>query len=104
MAFSLCCVASSARGEAWQHYLGHGLLMGLIGNSAINAPLYISVTKWFEARRGTALAQVGGLGGVENILDSPAQAVRGFRLYVPDRLQHAQHGGGVDCVYRQVAD
>jgi MFS family permease len=48
----------SSRGEAWQLYLGHGLLMGLIGNSAINAPLYIYVTKWFEARRGTALALI----------------------------------------------
>ena len=48
----------SSRGEAWQLYLGHGLLMGLIGNSAINAPLYIYVTKWFEARRGTAVALI----------------------------------------------
>ena len=51
-------LALSSRGEAWQLYVGHGLLIGLIGNGAINAPLYIYVTKWFERRRGTALALI----------------------------------------------
>ncbi len=51
-------LALSSRGEVWQLYVGHGLLIGLIGNSAINAPLYIYVTKWFERRRGTALALI----------------------------------------------
>lgn len=51
-------LALSSRGEAWQLYIGHGLLMGLIGNGAINAPLYVYVTRWFERRRGTALALI----------------------------------------------
>jgi MFS family permease len=51
-------LALSSRGEAWQLYVGHGLLMGLIGNGAINAPLYVYVTRWFEHRRGTALALI----------------------------------------------
>ncbi len=51
-------LALSSRGEAWQLYVGHGLLMGLIGNGAINAPLYVYVTRWFERRRGTALALI----------------------------------------------
>jgi MFS family permease len=51
-------LALSSRGEAWQLYVGHGLLIGLIGNGAINAPLYVYVTKWFEHRRGTALALI----------------------------------------------
>jgi MFS family permease len=51
-------LALSSRGEAWQPYVGHGLLIGLIGNGVINAPLYIYVTKWFERRRGTALALI----------------------------------------------
>lgn len=51
-------LALSSCGEVWQLYVGHGLLIGLIGNSAINAPLYIYVTKWFERRRGTALALI----------------------------------------------
>jgi MFS family permease len=48
----------SSGGEVWQLYLGHGLLIGLIGNGAINAPLYVYVTRWFERRRGTALALI----------------------------------------------
>jgi len=51
-------LALSSRGEVWQLYIGHGLLIGLIGNGAINAPLYVYVTKWFERRRGTALALI----------------------------------------------
>ena len=51
-------LALSSRGEAWQLYVGHGLLIGLIGNGAINAPLYVYVTRWFERRRGTALALI----------------------------------------------
>jgi len=45
-------------GEAWLLYLGHGLLVGLIGNAAIQAPLYVYVTRWFDRRRGTALALI----------------------------------------------
>lgn len=45
-------------GEAWALYLGHGLLVGLVGNAAIQAPLYVYVTRWFDRRRGTALALI----------------------------------------------
>jgi MFS family permease len=45
-------------GEVWQLYMGHGLLVGLIGNAAIHAPLYVYVTRWFERRRGAALALI----------------------------------------------
>ncbi|MBO0764776.1 MAG: MFS transporter [Hyphomicrobiaceae bacterium] len=48
----------SAGGQAWQLYVGHGLFIGLLGNGAIHAPLYVYVTRWFEARRGTALALI----------------------------------------------
>lgn len=48
----------SSSGEVWRLYVGHGLLIGLIGNGAINAPLLIYVTRWFERRRGTALALI----------------------------------------------
>jgi MFS family permease len=39
-------------------YLGHGLLIGLVGNGAIYAPLLIYVTRWFDRRRGTAIALI----------------------------------------------
>jgi MFS family permease len=45
-------------GSPWQLYLGYGLLVGLIGNAGINAPLYIYVSHWFDRRRGTALALI----------------------------------------------
>jgi MFS family permease len=48
----------SGGGQAWQLYVGHGLLIGLLGNAAIHAPLYVYVTRWFELRRGTALALI----------------------------------------------
>lgn len=48
----------STGGQAWQLYLGHGLFVGLLGNATIHAPLYVYVTRWFEARRGTALALI----------------------------------------------
>jgi MFS family permease len=48
----------STGGAPWELYLGHGVLMGLIGNAGINAPLYIYVSHWFDRRRGTALALI----------------------------------------------
>jgi MFS family permease len=53
-------LALSAGGEVWQLYVGHGLLVGFLGNGGINAPLYVYVTRWFERRRGTALALIAG--------------------------------------------
>ena len=37
-------------------WVGHGLFMGLLGNAGLNAPLYIYVSRWFDRRRGSALA------------------------------------------------
>jgi MFS family permease len=51
-------LALSSGGQAWQLYVGHGLLIGFLGNGSINAPLYVYVTRWFERRRGTALALI----------------------------------------------
>jgi MFS family permease len=48
----------SAGGEVWQLYVGHGLLIGLLGNGGINAPLYVYISRWFDRRRGTALALI----------------------------------------------
>jgi MFS family permease len=48
----------SAIGEKTTLWLGHGVLMGLLGNAGINAPLYVYVARWFDRRRGTALALI----------------------------------------------
>jgi len=39
-------------------WIGHGLFIGLIGLGGINAPMYIYVSRWFDKRRGSALALI----------------------------------------------
>lgn len=39
-------------------WIGHGLFIGLIGLGGINAPMYIYVSRWFDRRRGSALALI----------------------------------------------
>jgi MFS family permease len=48
----------STWGPTWQLYVGHGLFIGLIGLGGINAPLYVYVSRWFDRRRGSALALI----------------------------------------------
>jgi MFS family permease len=51
-------LAISSFGAPWQLYLGHGLFSGFLGNGGINAPLYVYVSRWFDRRRGSALALI----------------------------------------------
>jgi MFS family permease len=39
-------------------WIGHGLFIGLIGLGGINAPMYVYVSRWFDRRRGSALALI----------------------------------------------
>ena len=48
----------STLGAPWPLWIGHGLFIGLIGLGGINAPLYIYVSRWFDRRRGSALALI----------------------------------------------
>jgi MFS family permease len=48
----------SSFGPSWPLWIGHGLFIGLIGLGGINAPLYIYVSRWFDRRRGSALALI----------------------------------------------
>jgi MFS family permease len=48
----------STWGPPWPLWTGHGLFIGLIGLGGINAPMYIYVSRWFDRRRGTALALI----------------------------------------------
>jgi MFS family permease len=52
----------SSFGEPWQLYLGHGLFMGVLGNAGLNAPLFVYVSRWFDRRRGSALALISSGG------------------------------------------
>jgi MFS family permease len=59
-------LALSSQGQIWQLYVGHGLLIGVLGNAGINAPLLIYTTRWFDKNRGISLALVSSgqyLGG-----------------------------------------
>lgn len=51
-------LAISTVGGTVPLYLGHGLLIGLIGNGAMYAPLLVYVSRWFDRRRGTAIALI----------------------------------------------
>jgi MFS family permease len=51
-------MALSSIGTIWALYVGHGLLIGFLGNGAIYAPLIVYVSRWFDRRRGTALALI----------------------------------------------
>ena len=48
----------STLGPPWPLWIGHGLFIGLIGIGGINAPLYVYVSRWFDRRRGSALALI----------------------------------------------
>jgi MFS family permease len=51
-------LALSSFGPSLPLYVGHGLFMGLIGIGGINAPFYVYVSRWFDRRRGSALALI----------------------------------------------
>jgi len=51
-------LALSSLGPSWPLYVGHGLFIGLIGIGGINAPFYVYVSRWFDRRRGSALALI----------------------------------------------
>jgi len=71
-AVSICIgLFISTLGEAWQLYVGHGIFMGLLGNAGLNAPLYVYVSRWFDRRRGAALALISSGGYVAGTIWPP---------------------------------
>ncbi|MGE5534217.1 MAG: MFS transporter, partial [Acidobacteriota bacterium] len=51
-------LAISTLGPPWPLLIGHSVFIGLFGLGAINAPMYIYVSRWFDRRRGSALALI----------------------------------------------
>lgn len=49
-------IAAGAATTLWQFSLAQGLLIGLLGTSATFAPLVADTSRWFDRRRGIALA------------------------------------------------
>jgi MFS family permease len=70
----------STIGTPWALWIGHGLFMGLIGLGGINAPMYIYVSRWFDRRRGSALALISSGSYLAGALWPPLfeRAISGF--------------------------
>jgi MFS family permease len=61
-AFGGVCIAAglvvASLGGTWSLYIGFGLLLGVFGNGSLNATLMTYVSRWFDRRRGAALALI----------------------------------------------
>ncbi|HVZ08106.1 MFS transporter [Rhodopila sp.] len=51
-------LALSSLGHVWTLYIGQGVLVGFLGMGAVYPPLLIYVSRWFDRRRGTAIALI----------------------------------------------
>jgi MFS family permease len=48
----------ASQGGPWALLIGHGLFLGVLGGGAVNVPLIVYISRWFDRRRGTAVALV----------------------------------------------
>ena len=55
-------LALSSGGTPWQLYVGQGLFVGFLGIGGMNAPFYVYISRWFDRRRGSALALISSGG------------------------------------------
>jgi MFS family permease len=73
----------STGGKTWQLYVGQGLFIGFLGVGGMNAPFYVYVSRWFDRRRGSALALISSGSYVAGALWPPiferAVAYAGWR-------------------------
>src|SRR5271170_3942774 len=51
-------LAVSSIGNVWALYFGHAVLIGFLGGGALYPPMLIYISRWFDRRRGTALALI----------------------------------------------
>jgi MFS family permease len=51
-------LALCATGQVWALFVGQGVLIGFFGMGAIYPPLLTYVSRWFDRRRGTAIALI----------------------------------------------
>ncbi len=52
----------------WMFLLAHGILIGLLGNAALFSPLLANVARWFDRRRGLAIAIVVSAQGLAGMV------------------------------------
>jgi len=55
----------------WGLYVANGLLIGLLGKAAMIAPLVANATRWFDRRRGLAIAIIASGQGVSGAIWPP---------------------------------
>jgi MFS family permease len=62
VAIGACMIAGglalSATGPLWALYVGQGLMVGFLGSGGVYPPLLVYVSRWFDRRRGTAIALI----------------------------------------------
>jgi MFS family permease len=87
----------SAIGGTISLYLGHGLLIGLIGNGAVYAPLLIYVSRWFDRRRGTAIALISSGQYIAGVV-WPSIFERGIAVYGWQAAMLAYAGVVLVCI------
>ena len=63
-------LASQAEGR-WSLYLANGLFLGLLGQAAMIAPLVANATRWFDRRRGLAVAIIASGQGIAGAIWPP---------------------------------
>jgi MFS family permease len=69
----------SSVGSIWALYVGHALL-GFLGNGGVYPPLLVYVSRWFERRRGAAIALISSGQYVAGVL-WPALFEQGFTAF-----------------------
>ena len=63
-------LASQSEGR-WSLYVANGLLIGFLGKAALIAPLVTNATRWFDRRRGLAVAIIASGQGVAGAIWPP---------------------------------
>ncbi|TAJ33542.1 MAG: MFS transporter [Reyranella sp.] len=62
VAIGACMIAGglalSSTGSIWALYVGQGLMVGFLGGGGVYPPLLVYVSRWFDRRRGTAIALI----------------------------------------------
>jgi len=65
----------ASQGGAVELLIGHGVLLGVLGAGAINVPLIVYISRWFDRRRGTAIALVSSGQHIAGMLWPPIIAL-----------------------------
>ena len=64
-------MVASHSGARWDFYLANGLLLGAFGEAAMIAPLIANATRWFDRRRGLAVAILASAQGTAGAIWPP---------------------------------